>query len=446
MKKTICIVLVLCMITALFTACSSGSNEETAVSNHISKIGNHLYEYTLEDDSYWKEYTVDANDNISESAFGCSGVQNGNYRGRNYDWFYGESDICVVHATKTENRKHASVGISDFSFIALDEAGNYDISKLDYSLIPLAMIDGMNDAGVCIQVNVLPYGENFTDEAAEFYHTPDTSDDLDGSAVVRYILDFADSVEHAIELLDEKDVDSTMYGMEELHWMISGPTSETDPAIKTVVVEFFPRNNEKCMKVIDTFVEDKPIMTNFNLSNFNAGYESTTDKRSLTGIGVGYERWKILKDNYAQGDSVIGMFDLMRKTWNSLTYDLYLDEFWYSEYGATGLKEYYEDQDELKRLVDEAMGEGAYDAQMAAYGDIYYSSALYGPEGNIKGDISKTGILAPVVQVFDELHKANDMNNTLWITVETSIYDLENKTLTLSVRESRDLATFTIKP
>ena len=110
------------------------------------------------------------------------------------------------------------------------------------------------------------------------------------------------------------------------------------------------------------------------------------------------------------------------------------------------MKEYYEDQDELKRLVDEAMGDGAYDAQMAAYGDIYYSSALYGPEGNIKGDISKTGILAPVVQVFDELHKANDMNNTLWITVETSIYDLENKTLTLSVRESRDLATFTMTP
>ena len=67
MKKAICIVLVLCMITALFTACSSGSNEETAVSNHISEIGNHLYEYTLEDDSYWEEYTVvDANDNMPD--------------------------------------------------------------------------------------------------------------------------------------------------------------------------------------------------------------------------------------------------------------------------------------------------------------------------------------------------------------------------------------------
>ena len=185
-------------------------------------------------------------------------------------------------------------------------------------------------------------------------------------------------------------------------------------------------------------------MTNFNLSNFNEGYESTTDKRALTGLGVGYERWKILKENYDQGDSLMGMFDLMRKVWDSLTYDLYGNEFWYSEYGATGLKEYYKDQNELKRLVDEAMGDGAYDAQMSAYGDIYYSSALYGPEGGINGDISKTGILAPVVEAFDELHEANDMNSTLWITAETSIYDLENKTLTLSVRESRDLQTFTI--
>ena len=58
------------------------------------------------------------------------------------------------------------------------------------------------------------------------------------------------------------------------------------------------------------------------------------------------------------------LFDLMRKVWNSLTYDLYIDEFWYSEYGATGLKEYYQDQNELKKLVDQAMGDGAYDAQV----------------------------------------------------------------------------------
>ena len=410
----------------------------------ISKIGNHLYEYSFSDDSYWEKTGVDTK-NIG-GAFGCSAVQNGNFRGRNYDWFYGDSDLCVVHALKTETRKHASVGISDFSFIAKDENGKYDFSKLEYHYIPLATIDGINDAGVCIQVNVLPYGENFTAEAAEFYHSPDTGDDLKGTSVVRYILDFADSVEHAIQLLSEKDVDPTMHGEEEFHWMISGPASKADPTIKTVVVEFFPKKNEKCMKVTDKFVENKPIMTNFNVFNFTQGYESTADKRSLTGRGSGYERWKVLKENFEQGSSVIGMFDLMRKAWDSLAYDLYGHDFWYSEFGAFSLTKYYQDRDELKRKVDEILGDGAYDAQMAEYGDIYYSSALYGPEGRIDGDISKTGILAPVVKALNELHLANDMHNTLWITLETSIYDVENKTLTLSVRESRDLQTFTIAP
>ncbi len=422
------------------TGCGKSENN-----NLISKIGNHLYEYTSEDDSYWDIETVNTGGNKAGKAFGCSAAQNGYFRGRNYDWYYGESDLCVVHTTKTEKRKHASVGISDFSFIAVDENGKYDISKLDYSSIPLATVDGVNDAGVCIQINVLPYGENFTDEVTEFYHTPDKSDNLEGTDVVRYILDYADSVEHAIELLGEKDVNPTLSTQNEFHWMISGPTSKTNPAIKTVVVEFFPKKNEKCMKVTDTFIENKPIMTNFNISNFNGGYESAKDKKMLIGIGMGYERWKVLKDNYDQADSVMGMFDLMRKAWDSKTYDLYGHDFWYSEYGATRLKQYYEDQNELKRLVDEAMGEGAYDAQIAAKGDIYYSPALWGAEGDIKGDISKTGIIAPAVKAFDKLHRANDMNNTLWITVETSIYDLKNKTLTLSVRESLDLATFTIE-
>ena len=158
----------------------------------------------------------------------------------------------------------------------------------------------------------------------------------------------------------------------------------------------------------------------------------------------GNERWKILKENYDQGNSVIGMFDLMRKAWNSLAYDLYGDEFWYSEYGATGLKEYYQDQNELKRLVDEAMGDGVYDAQMVAYGDIYYSPALFGQEGRIDGDISKTGILAPVVKAFDELHEANDMNSTLWITAETSIYDLENKTMIICCQECTEVYSYSL--
>ena len=135
--KILAIISVLMLIPCFaLTAC--GDNEEA---NRISEIGNHLYEYTLEDDSYWEHAGVNTNENTAKCIFACSGVQNGNYRGRNLDWYYGDGDICVVHATKTEKRKHASVGISDFSFIANDEDGKYDISKLDYSLVPFATVD-----------------------------------------------------------------------------------------------------------------------------------------------------------------------------------------------------------------------------------------------------------------------------------------------------------------
>lgn len=435
MKKKI--LFTICFFALSITGCKNNDNK-------LKKIGDHLYEYTLTDDTYWEKSETDV-PIILNKTFGCSGVQNGKYRGRNYDWYYGNSDLCVVKSPKTEKRKHASVGICDCSFIALDENGNYDISKIDYEGIPFTTVDGINDAGVCIQVNVLPYGENFTEENPNFYHTTQTSDDLiNGHRVVRYVLDFADSVDHAIEIINQKDVYPTMGENNEFHWMISGPTSKTDSTIKTVVVEFFPNRIAKDMRVIDTFVEDKPIMTNFNLTNFNKSYNSTDDKRSLVGIGSGYERWKVLKENYSQGNSIMGMFDLMRKAWDSLAYDLYGHEFWYSEHGGDGLKEFYPDPNELKRQVDQILGEGSYDTLMEKYGDIYYNPAFYGPEGNIDGDISKTGILAPLVAHQNELHQQNDMNFTLWITIHTSIYDLENKTLTLSVRESRDLSLFTI--
>ena len=436
------VLIILGLLALSLTGCKN-NNED----NQLKKIGDYLYEYTLKDDTYWEiqEIEVPTTNNITYKSFGCSGVQNGIYRGRNYDWYYGNSDLCVVKAPKTDKRPHASVGICDFSFIAKDETGKYNIEKLDYKEIPYSTTDGINDAGVCIQVNILPYGENFTDENPEFYHTPETNDDLlNGHKVVRYVLDFADSVNDAIQLISEKDVYPTMGTQDEFHYMISGPTSKNDSTIKTVVIEFFPKKGEKDMRVTEFFIEDKPIMTNFNISNFNEGYDFTLDKRLLTGIGMGYERWKILKDNYEQGNSVMGMFDLMRKAWVSQEYDLYGHDFWYSEYGGTGLKEYYKDQDELKRLVDEKLGDGSYKALMDKYGNIYYSSLLYEKEGNINGDISKTGIIAPVVSHYDRLHKENDMNFKLWITLFTSIYDLENKTLILSVRESRDLYAFTI--
>ena len=408
MKGKFMAFLITASVCALALCGMTGCGEKaakTAKKTELRTVTDHLYEISFTDDFDWGGKIE-----LNTEGFGCSGIQVGQFRGRNYDWYYDDTDLCVVHSAATGNREHASVGIADLSFIT-DEDGNFDYTK-----IPFLTVDGINDAGLCVQVNVMPCGEN-----GELVHTEDTSDDISGVYIVRLLLDYADNVEEAVELLKSGDIYS-VFGGEELHWMISGPSSETDSDIRTVVAEVFPDG----LHITGEFVEDIPVMTNFNVSNFDGTTESV-------GWGCGYERWQILCENYRQADSVMGTFDLMEKVFYSKTYDLYSDRFWYSEYALTNLCAYYE-EGELKGLV----GEEKYDYFMDNFGAVYYVPELWDGEGCIAGNIGKTGILAPVVEKSAEKYNAQNMGTDLWITVETAVYDLENLTLDVAVRESQD--------
>ena len=403
---------VLISLSTVFGLTGGQNSQNDSDTAELTKIADHLYEINYTEDFDWGQ-EITPND----AGFACSGIQVGQYRGRNYDWYYADTDLCVIHAPKTDNREHSSVGITDLSFIT-DESGNYNIKK-----IPFLTVDGINDAGVCVQVNVIPYGEN-----GEFTHTQDTSDDILDYHVVRYILDYADNVKEAIELLESKDIHNGIED-EEFHWMISGPADENDKTIKTVVVEVFPDG----LHITEEFVGDIPIMTNFNISNFDGTAGST-------GWGMGYERWQILLENYEQADSVMGTFDLMEKVFYSKVYDLYSDRFWYSEYALFDLSKYYEEA-ELKSLL----GEETYNYFIENFGTVCYLPDLWDGDYSLAGDISKAGIISRVLETTSGYYIAQNMDNSLWITVETAVYDLENLTLDVAVRESQDHYHFEIE-
>ena len=410
-KLTAAMLALICILSASSLAGCSKTGQAPA-QTELKSVADHLYEISYTEDFNWGEDTV-----LATAGFACSGIQVGQYRGRNYDWYYDNTDICVIHASATENREHASVGVADLSFLA-DGSGTYDLEKL-----PFYTVDGINDAGVCVQVNVMPMGEN-----GELTHTDSSLDDLPGEKVVRYLLDYADNVEEAISLLTAKDL-YTIILDEELHWMISGPASELDSTTKTVVAEFFPNG----LHITENFQEDIPVMTNFNVSNFDGTAKSV-------GWGCGYERWQILCENYAQASSVMGTFDLMEKVFYSKMYDLYSDRFWYSEYALVDLCGYYEEA-ELKSLL----GEENYNYFVNNYGAVYYVPALWDGERSLAGNIDRAGIIAPVVRKVADRYNAKSMGYELWITVETSVYDLENLTLDLAVRESQDHYHFEIE-
>ena len=413
-------IMILCMAAVMLLSCFTGSAfaaEQDASSAEaepaLTRVADHLYEATYSTDFDWGDTVTP-----DMSGFACAGVQNGRYRGRNYDWTYADTDLCIIRTTVTENRPHASVGVADLSFLHPEDG------SLNYAKFPFVTVDGINDAGLCVQVNVMPFGEN-----GLLTHTETTEDDLPGSRVVRYLLDYADSVETAIALLSGKDIHSEMSANEELHWMISGPATGTDSTIITVVVEVFPDG----LHVTDHFVDGKPIMTNFNVSNFDGSPESI-------GIGFGYERWQILDEYYDQANCVMGTFDLMEKVYFSKYYDLYGDRFWYSEYGGIDLLK-YSDAETLKGIL----GEEKFNYYMETYGGIYYYPDLWDGETALHGDASRAGVLADAVRAITESYNAqNDTDGSLWITIHTSVYDLENKTLDIQVRESQDHFRFSI--
>lgn len=391
-----------------------GSNETADKSDQeFVRIADNLYETVYTEDFDWNRA-----DTPALPGFACSGVQNGIYRGRNYDWTYADTDICIIHATATADRPHASVGVSDLSFAVLEDG------SIDREKAPFVTVDGINDAGVCIQVNVLPFGEN-----GPLSHTETREDDLAGSSVVRYILDNADSVDAAVSLLKEKDIHPEMADQDELHWLISGPAGGEDSSLKTIVVEVFPDG----LHITEDFVNGKPIMTNMNVSNFDGTAQSV-------GLGFGYERWQILDRYYDQADSVMGTFDLMEKVYFTKSYDLYIDNFWYSEYNGKNLCDYY-DEDSLKEML----GEDTYYRNLREDGAVCYTPELWDGEKCLNGDSSKAGIVSPIVEYDHQQYRLQNEDGSLWLTIHTSVYDLENRTLDIQVRESQDHLHFSIE-
>lgn len=420
-NKVFSLLLASIMLLGLTFGCSRNITEEKPeeFSNGISenalkKISDNLYEITYTDDFDW---SVTSNPTMGDATFGCSAVQNGALRGRNYDWYYNDSSICIVHASKTEKRKHASLGVCDLSFIS-DPDGNPDIDK-----IPFYMCDGINDAGVCIQVNILPQGEN-----GEIGFEDNGKETIEGIFFIRYILDNAGSIDEVLEIIDNLNVNS-YFGTKEFHWMISGPENDENKMIKNIVLEIFPDGP----RVTEDFLNEKPVMTNFNIANFDGTLNSI-------GKGFGYERWQILNENFEQSSSVIGMFDLMEKVFYSKCYDLYGDRFWYSEFNGENLSVCYDPIELMSKI-----GTSKYNESMKNNGMILYSPDLFDGEPQINGDFSRAGIIAPVALRYYRNYIEQKYNDELMMTIYTSVYDLDNLTLDISVREAQDHLHFTLE-
>ena len=205
---------------------------------------------------------------MKTQSFGCStlSVQNtegGYFFGRNFDW--NACDALVV--TSYPQDGYASVSTVNMDFIR-QGAGMADSLLSDEMMTMAALyapLDGMNEKGLCVSVNMIQDGATISQDTCKT--------DLTTTTAIRLLLNQAATVEEALKLLSQYDLHASMDYM--VHFAIA------DRAGNSVAVEYI--NNE--MIVTKTLV-----LTNFYLA-----------EREKQGIGTGqsHERFDILTETLA---------------------------------------------------------------------------------------------------------------------------------------------------
>ena len=120
--------------------------------------------------------------------------------GRNYD--FSKTNTCIVF-TEGYNGRHSTISTVDLQFLGIDVEKNIEglMDKITCLAAAYAPLDGINDAGVSC-------GIYMTYQGAETVPTDqDTAKpDLTSTTLLRLILDYADSVEDAVEIASGYDL------------------------------------------------------------------------------------------------------------------------------------------------------------------------------------------------------------------------------------------------
>lgn len=365
MKYCLTVVLLIIVCMAL-TACKKQENNQ--MYHDLKKLTPYLYEISFDD--YRPDTNLETLTNVED--FACSSVRNGNFYGRNFDFIFNDVPQFVVKVKAKEGR-HASIGIANMASIhANNNIEDQYLEKLE--LLPNSTLDGINDCGVICSDNVVP-----REDVAPITGTNPNGEDLHASLIVRYVLDNASSADEAIELLKARNIYGNVGEHYNLHFMIADKN-------KTYVVEFIDNK-----LVAEEKTGNEQIMTNYYV---NLDY--------LTENSAGVERYNILQQNYAEGNSFEGMWKLLQRVKYSNAYLGTKENAWYSEFLT---------QSVISKLDDEQVK----------------NEALEG--------------LANVKDGYLEARKneqRNPANLSYWITTHNSTYDIAQRKLRVTVQENYD--------
>lgn len=243
--------------------------------SYVSYDGDYGFEQFIEDggassDSEVMEFLTryrmiaDADLSFTDKMFGCSTVsvispEGEPLFGRNFDW-----QNCNALVIKSVP-KHGYSSISTVNTDFIQQGGGMAAvmsEKVKILASLYAPLDGMNEKGFCISVNMIQDEDSIEQDTQK--------PDLTTTTVVRFLLNQASTVEEALSLLDQFDLHSSMGMM--VHFAMADQTG------RSVVVEYIGHKK---------IVTETPVVTNF--------YFAEGEKKGI-GTEQSHERYDILME------------------------------------------------------------------------------------------------------------------------------------------------------
>lgn len=337
-------------------------------------------------------------------AAGCTSWRNGQFHGRNLDWYQADYGCLIVQMPKGGKVKHASVGtVNSSTIVTQDFIKQGVLTEEMRKVLPATATDGINDAGVAININIVPHqpGDNFID---------DKEGDLSSLCVVRYVLDNAGSVSEAVDLIKSRTVGQSILKLagDEAHYMISNADS-------TVVVEFpqgemqviyFTKNEQGWYSKAG----NPAIMTNFYDYAAEQYPVGSDEFFNYHPTAMGVERWQSVKAQYDNAKKdVASNFEIAKSVWYFKNF-LVDKSLWYTDnavpvsaYGKDEQGWYYMTNNQRVDVENAQQAiHGYWDANMEKYWKDYEDQ-------------------------FGQLADPHVAGNKFWETSHSVVYDIQNK-------------------
>lgn len=158
---------------------------------------------------------------IGCSSFTCVDSEGNRYFGRNYDF---STSTAMIVRTNPGDGRYASISSVDLQFLGITDGVPLDsiMQKLICLAATYAPLDGINEAGVSCGIYMSYQG--MEDDVVATNQNTDKPD-LTSTTMLRLILDYAGSVDEAVELVRQYDLHDS--ANTSFHYMIADSTGKS---------------------------------------------------------------------------------------------------------------------------------------------------------------------------------------------------------------------------